>query len=717
MRIFRICLCFLLSTSVILAENSKKLTVREIIDDPGLDARTYRQKQFTWTPKGDGVLFLEKNKNQNCDLLKFSINSLKIDTVFTYEQLRWSNDTHTVQLDPFGFISAPDGFRYLLTGENDLFLGDERDGTIVRLTNDGTQKSVPKFSPNGKWVSYICDHNIWIVNCESRSSLQLTTDGNESIFNGESDWVYTEEFDFEQAYQWSPDSKMIAYCQLNENGVSRYPLVDWSPMHPEIEWQYYPNAGEKIPEVKVFTVDIETQKIVCMNNFQSKNEYIVRIDWLADTSLVVIQSINRLQNNQKVTYGNPRTGQTKVILEEKDPYWLNITDLYYFMKNSRNFIYYSEIDNFMHLYLYDFEGNLIKPITSGDWMVTELNGVNEKDSLVYFTATKNSVLERHIYSVHLGSGAISQIDSGDGVHSAVFSPDLKYYLDFFSNVNSQVDVRIIQNNGRKITDLYHNNDFSPQKYNFGVTRFIKIPAIDGDSLYASLLYPSDFDPQKKYPVIVYVYGGPGVQVVQNRYGGAWTQLLTQQGYLIFSLDNRGSYGRGRYWERRIYQQLGKIELQDQLDGVKYLKSLPYIDPRRIGIWGASYGGYMTLYALTKTPEVFKTGIAISPVTDWKYYDAPYTERYLGLPINSQNIYKESAPLNYVNQIKANFLLIHGTYDDNVHLQQSLEFIDELISNNVRFELMLYPGRKHGITDREGQIHMYETFLEFLQRNL
>ena len=717
MRIFRICLYLILNISIILAENPRKLTVREIIDDPGLNARAYLQKQFTWTPKGDGVLFLEKNKTQNCDLLEFSLNSLKIDTVFIYDQLKWKSDTHTVQLDPSGFLSAPDGFRYLLTGENDLFLYDERDASVVRLTNDGTKKSNPKFSPNGKWVSYIRNHNIWIVNCESKNAIQLTNDGNESIFNGEADWVYDEEFDLEQAYQWSPDSKMIAYCQFNENGITRYPLVDWSPMHPRIEWQYYPNAGEKIPEVKVFAVDIMTQKIIGMNNFQSKNEYIVRIDWLTDTNLVAIQSINRLQNCQKVAYGNPQTSQTKVVLEQKDPYWLNITDLYYFMKNSRNFIYYSEIDNFMHLYLYDFEGNLIKPITSGDWMVTELNGINEKDSLVYFTATKKSVLERHIYSVHLGSGAISQIDSGDGVHSAVFSPDLKYYLDFFSNVNSQVDVRIIQNNGRKITDLYHNNDFSPQKYNFGVTRFIKLPAIDGDSLYASLLYPSDFDPQKKYPVIVYVYGGPGVQVVQNRYRGAWTQLLAQQGYLIFSLDNRGSYGRGRYWERRIYQQLGKIELQDQLDGVKYLKSLPYIDPGRIGIWGASYGGYMTLYALTKTPEVFKTGIAISPVMDWKYYDALYTERYLGLPVNNQNIYKESAPLNYVNQIKANFLLIHGTYDDNVHLQQSLEFIDELISNNVRFELMLYPGRKHGITDREGQIHMYETFLEFFQRNL
>lgn len=688
-----------------------------MMDDPGLDANIYKQKHFIWTPESDAVLFLEKRGAQLYDLLRFDIATQKLDTIINCYQTTWSGDGQTIQLDLAGFIPAPDGYRYLVTGAQDLFLFDRRDTSFARITSDRVIKTDVRFSPDGKWISFVKAHNIWLVDCTKKTLVQLTHDGSESLLNGEPDWMYAEEFDLEKTYQWSPDSKMIAFMQINEAGVNRYPLVNWSLTNPEVTWQFYPTAGEKIPETNIFIVDIFSKNIVRLEKPQPKNEYIARIDWLIDTNLVVIQSINRLQNYKRVAYGNPLTGETKIILEQKDPYWLNVTDLYHFITDSRNFIYYSEKDGFMHLYLYDFNGNFIKPVTQGNWMVTALNGIDMKNNLVFFTATRKSILERHLYSVNLQTGAITRIDHEDGVHSAAFSSDMQYYLDFYNKTNSPTNVRIFRNNGEKVAELYRNPDFGFEKYNFGTTRFFKISAVDGDSLYASILYPSNFDPQKKYPVIIYVYGGPGEQIVQNSYFGVWHQLLAQQGYLVFSLDNRGSYGRGRNWERRIYQQLGKLELQDQLEGVKFLKSLSYVDPERIGIWGSSYGGYMTLYALSKAPDVFKTGVAIAPVTRWKYYDAIYTERYMGLPKDHQFEYQDSAPINFIDNIKANFLLIQGTADDNVHLQQSLVFINELIKKNKRFEMMFYPDRKHSVSDREGQIHMYETVLEFLKKNL
>ncbi|MCK9558875.1 MAG: alpha/beta fold hydrolase [Candidatus Marinimicrobia bacterium] len=716
MKLTGIGICLLISTSLIFTQDFRKLTVHEMVDDPGLNAYAYREKQFAWTPDGDAVVFLEKNKNQQYDLLSFSVESRRVDTLLKFNDMIWREGESTVHLDPRSFVFASDGGQILLHGGRDLFLYNRNDTTISRLTTDGTKKTDVRFSPDGKMISFISEHNLWIVDCTTKTALPLTNDGSESLLNGEADWVYEEEFDLKKAYQWSPDSKMIAYMQINENGVSRHPLIDWSITNPEVTWQYYPNAGEKTPENNVFVVDIITKNIILLDKPQPKNEYIVRIDWLSDTNLVAVQSINRLQNNKRLTYCNPATGEVKIILEQKDPYWLNVADLYHFMANSSDFIYYSEKDGYMHLYLYNYAGKIIKPITQGEWMVTELNGVNEEDSLIYFSATKKSFLERNLYSVHLGSGEIVRIDNESGEHSAVFSPDMQYYLDFYNKINAPTSVRIFRNNGKKIADLYRNPDFDSKKYNFGTTRFFKISAMDGDSLYTSIIYPNNFDPQKKYPVIVYVYGGPGSQVVRNSYSGVWRQLLAQQGYLVFSLDNRGSYGRGRNFERRIYQQFGKLELQDQLEGVKFLKSLPYVDPQRIGIWGASYGGYMTLLALSKAPDVFKTGVAIAPVTYWKYYDAIYTERYMGLPKDHQFEYRESSPINFVDNINANFLLIHGTADDNVHLQQSLEMINELIKKNKHFEMLFYPGRQHGVSDREGKIHMYETFLEFLRRN-
>lgn len=695
----------------------KQLTVSDLYSDPGLSNRLYMEKNFSWTPDGKCITYFEDTDDNQIAMLCMNARSKAIDTIFVSSQLRWIEENDTIELSPKSYQWSPFGDELLFKGRNDLFIYDIENKILNRITTDNKEKADVKFSPDGKFLSYIKNHNIYITKVENKKEFQLTKDGEENLLNGELDWVYPEELGIRSGYQWSPDSKSIAFLQMDESNVSKFPIPDWTEPHPETYWEYYPKAGCPNPEVNVGIATVPEGEIVWVKIPDSDVEYIPRFDWLPDSSKLAIQTLNRGQNHLMLHFSDPSTGECKLILEEKDSYWLNIESLYYFFKDRKNFIWYSERDGFMHLYLYDYEGNKIKQLTSGEWCVTTLNGVDEKRGLLYFCATKKSILERHIYSVSLKNGKIKLLDKGSGTHSAKFSTLYHYFIEYFTRHDIPTRVYLSSVKGKRVKLLFKNEDFDKKKYGFGKTKFIKLTAEDGTILSGSLLYPKKFDSKKKYPVLIYVYGGPHAQVVRNSFVSTWHQLLTQRGYLVFSVDNRGSFGRGRDWERKIYLQMGKYELQDQLEGVKYLKNLDYVDPDRIGIWGWSYGGYMTLYALCKAPEEFKTGISVAPVTHWKYYDTIYTERYMRLPNENQQGYFDGSPLNFVSQIEDNFLLVHGLADDNVHFQQSAVFIDELIKHNKKFQLMTYPGRKHGIRDKQARIHLFEMMTEFIEENL
>ncbi len=714
---FRTIIYLLAFLNLALAQNEKKLTIKDILTNPVLSGADVRQKDFRWSPDSKFIYYFESDSLKNLALLRLNVDSLKLDTVLTSAQCLYRENDSVLNLNLASYQFFHDGTHLLLEGANDLFVYSLVEKKFQRLTTDGTPKRLVSIAPDSRSVAYIKNHNLWLTSVANRMSQQLTNDGSEFLLNGEPDWVYTEEFDLMTGYHWSPDSKRIVYLQLDENGVNRFPIEKFNGnAYPTTEWQFYPKAGDKIPEARLFVVDIETKQIVNLNRPQPRNEYIVRFDWLPDTNLVAFQTINRLQNHKKLSYGNPRSGECRLILEEKDAYWINITDCYQFLKN-RNFISSSERDGSQHLYLYDFEGHLLKPLTNGNWMVTELNGVDEKNNKIYFTANKQGILYRNLFCLELETGALKVIDTTAGVHDIKMSPDCNYFLDIYSNSNQPSSVRVKNCKGEQVAVLLGRENFNPAQINLGITRFYEIPARDGTILNGAFIIPRNFDPTQKYPVLVYVYGGPHEQVVLDNFRSGWTHLLVQQGYLVFSLDNRGSYGRGRNWERQIYLQLGKYELQDQLDGIKFLKTLPFVDPNRIGIWGSSYGGYMVLMALTKAPDIFKMGISIAPVTHWKFYDAVYTERYMGLPKDHIQEYFDSAPLNFANNLKAKLLLVHGLADDNVHFQNSVEFINELIRNHKQFETMVYPNRRHGIYDPEGREHLYEMMLNFIRKNL
>lgn len=714
-QLLRILIFASLIFSEISVAQEKQLTVKDLYTDPGLSPYKYQEKNFRWTLEGNSITYFETIGEDMLALLRLYIESENVDTIFTSSDLVWINKEDTVQLNARRFEWSPEGDNLLLYGQNDFFLYKIKTGLIDRITYDEEVKRDVKFSPDSKWLSYVKNYDLWITDIKSRESIQLTIGGNENLLNGELDWVYPEELQIRTGYQWAPDSKKIAFLQMDESEVPKFPIPDLSKIHPEIYFEHYPKAGNPNPEVRIGVVDTKTKEITWIK--PDSNEYIPRFDWLPNSSRLAVQTLNRSQNQHILYFVNPVAGQYKKIVEERDSCWLNISHLYYFFKDRDNFIWYSERDGYTHLYLYDYDGKMIKQLTKGKWCVTDLNSVDEENSVVYFTANKKSLIERHLYSVSLKSGKIKEIVKSRGVHSGNFSETNEYFLEYFTDSDTPTEIYLTSNRGKREKLLFKNEDFNKQKYEFGNTKFVEIPAKDGAILYGSLLFPADFDKDRKYPVLVYVYGGPHSQVVQNRFTRPWFHLLTQRGYIIFSVDNRGSYGRSYDWERKIYKNMGFYELQDQLEGVEYLKSLEYIDSTRIGIWGWSYGGYMVLNALTKASDVFKTGIAVAPVTNWKFYDSIYTERYMGLPEGNSVGYYKSSPLNFVENIKSNFLLVHGTGDDNVHFQNSTAFIDELIKYNKHFELMIYPGRKHGISDKEASIHLYEKMTEFTEKNL
>jgi dipeptidyl-peptidase-4 len=480
---------------------------------------------------------------------------------------------------------------------------------------------------------------------------------------------------------------------------------------------YYPLAGTRNPGVSLGVISVADHEVQWLVSQSDRPEYLVRFDWLQDSQQIAYQTLNRSQNLLQLFFVDLRSGGKNVVLEEKDPFWLNVEDLYYFFSDRPNFIWYSEFDGYRHLYLYDNSGSIIKQLTDGLWCVTSLVAVDEKRQLVYFTSNAENIIEQHLYSVNLINGECIRIDKEQAFHIVDFSLQNNFYIDKTETTDKPLELHLKSVTGQEILTLYKNRLFNQERYKFGTTVFLNVTADDGTPLKATLLYPYDFNPELKYPVLIYAHGGPREQLVQNKFPQIWHQLLAQRGYLIFILDNRGSYGRSRDWERKIFLELGRFELEDQLCGVHYLQDLTYVDSKRIGIWGSGYGGYLTLLALTQTPGNFKTGIAIEPIVDWKLYNTVFSERYMGLPTENSRGYWNSSPLNLASQLQADLLLIHGMQDDDIHLQHSIRFLNALENYNIPCQVLIYPEQKNLLRNSTERRHLYETMTRFLQEHL
>ena len=575
----------------------------------------------------------------------------------------------------------------------------------------------PKLSPDGSEVLYRSRENLYILNLATRKTRQLTTNGTPTMLNGQLDWVYPEELELHTASWWSPDSKQVAYLQFDVSREIVYPQADLLGNRALSEPERYPQAGTPNASVRLGVVPAEGGATRWMQAGNSPDVLLARVAWLPDSSAVALETLPREQNRLDLLFCNPRDGSTKTVVSEQSKTWINVADNLFFLKSRPEFLWTSERSGFRHIYRYSIAGELLGELTSGDWQVAGIAAIDEAKQLVYYTSSETSPLEAQLYTVSVNGGERTRLTSPGADHGIIASPNGSYYVDNFSSLNRPPEVLLCNGEGKKLAVL-RKIDLKPiEHFDFRPAEIVSLKTPDGETLYARLTKPVSFDAARKYPAIVHVYGGPGVQQVRNTWPGIdWDQVLAARGYVVWQLDNRGSAGRGHAFETPIYHGLGKQEVADQRTGVEYLTKLGFVDPARIGITGWSYGGYMTIHALLLEPGLFRVGVAGAPVADWRNYDSIYTERYMGLPETNRQGYDSASNLEDAAKLKGKLLIVHNFEDDNVLFQNTMQMVNALELANKPYFMQLYPQKTHGVT---GTLRkpLYEAMTDFLDQNL
>ncbi|MCD4772671.1 MAG: S9 family peptidase [Bacteroidales bacterium] len=667
-------------------------------------------------------------QNDSINIFKYK-DGKYVKTILTASELIPEGQEENIQLRRYTFskdeskilIPTKTEYIYRHSSQSDFYIWNIKDKTLQQLSTNGKQR-LADFSPDGTKVIFIRDNNLFIKNLINNTEKQITDDGlYNNIINGTTDWVYEEEFSFTKAFFWSPDGKKIAFYKFDESDVKEFFFSKYGNLYPE-EYKYkYPKAGEANSIVNIYTYDIESENIVKMDIGEETDQYIPRIKWTKNPDILSILKMNRLQNKLEILFANPYNGISEVIYTETNKYYIDITDHLIFLNDNEHFLFTSEKDGYYHIYLYNMNGELVKQLTKGKWVITDLIGFDENKKLVYYISAESSPLNRDVYCVNL-KGNKTKLSSRKGTNSARFSSNYNYYINTFSDANTPPVITVNKTNGKQLRVLEDNSKLleTIKEYNFSNKEFFTIITSEDIKLNAWKILPPDFDNTKEYPVLFTIYGGPGSQTVQNSWGrgNLWEQMLAQKGIIVVSVDNRGTGARGEEFKKMTYLQLGKYETIDQIEAAKYLSSLDYVDANKIGIFGWSYGGYMAALCMTKGAEYFNTGIAVAPVTNWRYYDNIYTERFMRTPQENPDGYDDNSPINHVDKLKGNFLLIHGTADDNVHIQNSIDLVTALVAANKQFEMQFYPNSNHGIyTGRNTRMHLYTKMTEFLIKNL
>jgi len=613
------------------------------------------------------------------------------------------------------------GGQVLYSGGGDVFVIQIDTGKWTQLTKTPVAERDPRLSPDGKTVAFRRDWDLYTLDIASKRETRLTNGGSDTLGgtlrNGGLDWVYPEELDLGTAYWWSPDSKSIAYMQFDISREPLYPHEDLRGTRAIYEPQRYPQAGDNNPDVRVGVVGAHGGSTRWMDAGSTRDALIARVGWTPDSRSVYLVRTNRIQNKLELLLAAAGSGKASRILEETDKYWVNIQEDPVFVSGGQQFLWLSERDGFRHIYLDSLDGKQTRQLTHGSWEVTGIAGVDEAAGRVYYTSSETSPLERQFYSVGLTGEGKRQLTSSAGTHTIAMGPGGHFYLDTFSSVASPPRTTVHAGDGRELSVYREQNKRLIEDYEILPTELVSFRTADGTLLYSRLIRPAGFEAGKKYPAVVLVYGGPDSQGVRNAWMGAdLDQVLANKGFVIWQVDNRGSSGRGHAFETPVFRKLGVQELADQVAGVEYLVSLGFVDRARIGIRGWSYGGFMTLNAMLNAPGVFRAGIAGAPVTDWHSYDTIYTERYMGLPQDNPDGYKNTALPPQAKNLKGKLMIAHNVEDDNVLFQNTIQMVDALERAGQPFEMQVYTQKTHAVTGAEAR-QLNATMVEFFERTL
>ena len=734
-------LCFCLSPLSSLAQDHSLLTVERIFNSDEFAERKFGPAR--WLEKGAGYTTLEPSNiiETGTDIVRYDTRSGKRIVLVSAEKLipdglknpleidnyEWSHDKKNLLI----FTNTKKVWRYHTRGDYwVLNLQTWKLNKVGRSAKPSTLMFA-KFAPDGSMVAYVREQNIYVEDIASTKIVQLTSDGLGNIINGTSDWVYEEEFGLRNGFRWSPDSRHIAYWHFDTNGIKTFYMINnTDSLYPQLIPLQYPKVGTINSACKVGVVSAEGGKTTWFKvPGNARDHYIPKMEWAAASDEVVIQQLNRLQNTNKVMLGKISDGSVTTIHTEKDEAWLDVNDDLKWINHGRRFTWLSERDGWRHLYIISRNGEKVKLLTPGEYDIVNIQKIDTSSGWVYYIASPDNPTQRYLYRINLdGDGKAERLtpQHQPGTHSYQIDPGGQWAFHTYSTFDVPPVISLISLPGHEQIRIMESNSALHKivaELENQPTEFFRIKTEDDLDFDAWFIKPPYFDPSKKYPLFFYVYGEPAGQTVLDRWSGRrtlWHQLIAQQGYLVMSVDNRGTPGpRGRDWRKSIYRQIGILASQDQAAAAEaIIKTRPYVDKDRIGIWGWSGGGQMTLNMLFRYPEVYHTGIAVSFVSDQRLYDTIYQERFMGLPDDNEFGYTNGSPITFAHRLKGNLLIIHGTGDDNVHYQSFERMLNELIAHNKKFTMMSYPNRSHSLSEGENtKRHFYELMLSYLKRNL
>jgi dipeptidyl-peptidase 4 len=703
--------------------------------------RAAQGKEFQWSPDARSIAYFKPvtdGYGLNIELDAVSadgsgqrvlIASKLINQLFPPKRTGHQGQPVPPPKEAVGFQWGVDGNGLLLFSNLHIFWLDITTLQTTGLITGEEPISDVQLSPDGRSAAFVRNHNLWIVKTSGGAEQAITRDGNAALLKGELDWLYPAELGAKHGYAWSPDSSRIAYLEFNLTGVASYTApfqLDEDRPVPTID---YPTPGTKIPQVRAFVVGLNGKSApVAIDTGKDADVYLPRLQWLPDGKHVALERLDRAQSRLDLLLADAATGSSRVLLTDKDAYWINLSDILYFLKDAPQFLWSSEGSGFRHLYLYGLDGKPVRQVTDGQWEVTALNAVDEREQKIYFTSTEKSALERQVYVTGFDGHGEKPVTENSGTHMVTFAPDASAFVDYFSTATKPWS-RVVYKLGEPASTRFAAKVFALDEppaematgNAYGRVNFLTVTTHDKATLNALLIQPAGFSPGKKYPAVVYVEGAPGEQGVHDAWDGdisLWQQLLAQHGYIVFAVDNRGTAGRGHLFEEPIHNKLSGQEMPDQHEGLDFLRSLPYVDSARIGIWGRGFGGMLTVNAMLHPKMMaLKAGFAVAPIVDWFHYDTAFAERYLGSSVSNQDGYLSSSPLDNAHALKSPLLVAQGTADLLVHPEQAMELQHELVEARKQAEISLYPGQGHTIDGPDACVVSYQRATDFFAKSL